>query len=1358
MHVGLANGPIGVDARSRLNASGHFLMGARLRIGSEKSNTAPVRSSGTDSDSSQPKPALPRISDRKKAAATDPTKASDQLAIVASIIERSPTVIGCWLLPASDADQRGPVLEYISANAAQFGYSAEDLLAGQIAFVADLVHADDQAQLLASMQPAAERDAAVPQIEFRILCKGGECRWVEAHLTTERDAGDSLIRCYGLIRDITARKQAEENLEFARTLVRLEMESSPDAILVVNANRPANRAIEAFNKRFVEMHDIPPELLESREDEPVFQIAMSRTKYPERVMEKILYLFEHPEESSHDEVEMLDGRIIDRYSNSMMTDAGQILGRVWFMRDITERKRAAEAVQAALDRHQQQMRVVGAVGKGESLLSGDLDKLRREITEQSAQVMACDRVCIWLFNEAETELHALDIYAASTGSHSSGDILHERDYRDEFVALKHVGYIAADDALAEPRLAGHVENYMKPYGVTSILDAVVEVGGRHLGVLHFGHVGAKRHWEQDEITFARQLADKLGLCILAQMRRVEQEKLRTSQAALAEAEGIARLGSWSYDVLRNVASFSQEAYRILGVDPVRFGHTREAHAALIHPDDRAAFELAYTDSDRRSFAMDYRIVLDDGSIKWIHDIARSFYDADGRRVRTAGTMQDITERKRAEAALQQERDFSTALVDSLPDLFVLIDDKMRLVQWNANLPALIGMPSEQLKGLEACAIVTEEDRELVRAKLYTAFEHGRADLEFNVATKAGYRRRIHFNGQLIESDGRPYLLAIGVDMTEALEAELRLRESEERFRTIFDSVTDAIIVHDLDTGAFIDVNRRVVEMFGYSREEVIEFGLEILMSRSGDEIHDVATPRLRLAAAGEPQVFELNCMAKGGQSFWIEVSLRRAEFSGRHVLLSTAHDITEHKAAHARITQLARYDILTGLANRGVFMEGIEQAIARAERTGKLFGVLYLDLDHFKDVNDTLGHPIGDELLISVAKRLLATTRSRDVVARFGGDEFAVIVTDIHEPTELAIVANNLLTALGESHMLQGNQVRAPSSIGIDIFGPDSSNGETLLAHADLALYSAKSEGRGTYRFFTEDMSVEVRRRVTLGSDLREAISGNQLFLVYQPQVDSQTGQIVGVEALVRWNHPVQGLISPVEFIPVAEKNGLIMALGRWVLNEACRQMKQWLDAGIAPPSVAVNVSGVQFKTPLELEADFNNALTETGLPARYLELEFTETVLMEASRDHNDVLLRLRQRGLRIAIDDFGTGYSSLDYLSRFPVDRIKIAQNFIVDLTSRSSMAIVRAAIGLASELGIDVLVEGAETATQVELVRAWGCRVIQGFYFAKPMPAADIEKLLCVGSMVAEAPSPSLAPHELVPAELNQTSSAV
>jgi EAL domain-containing protein (putative c-di-GMP-specific phosphodiesterase class I) len=313
--------------------------------------------------------------------------------------------------------------------------------------------------------------------------------------------------------------------------------------------------------------------------------------------------------------------------------------------------------------------------------------------------------------------------------------------------------------------------------------------------------------------------------------------------------------------------------------------------------------------------------------------------------------------------------------------------------------------------------------------------------------------------------------------------------------------------------------------------------------------------------------------------------------------------------------------------------------------------------------------------------------------------------------------------------------LRSGASLGIAMFGTDSADAEALLSHADLALYRAKSDGRGTYRFFTEAMDTEVRTRVLVDAELRNAIvSPGQLFLAYQPQVDVDTGRIIGLEALIRWRHPTRGIVLPGEFIPIAERSGLIVALGHWVMREACRQMREWLDAGIAPPLIAVNLSALQFKTPLELERDIEAVLAETGVPPQRLEFELTESVLMDASRERGDVLLRLRRAGFRIAIDDFGTGYSSLEYLRRFPVDRIKIAQQFMVDLTEASgNAAILRAAIALGHALRIDVLVEGVETAEQLDLVKSLGSHEVQGYYFSRPLPAGAITALLESGAIL-------------------------
>jgi diguanylate cyclase (GGDEF)-like protein/PAS domain S-box-containing protein len=695
---------------------------------------------------------------------------------------------------------------------------------------------------------------------------------------------------------------------------------------------------------------------------------------------------------------------------------------------------------------------------------------------------------------------------------------------------------------------------------------------------------------------------------------------------------------------------------------------------------------------------------------------------------------DITDRKKAESVLKQERDFSTALMMSLPGFFTLIDERSRLVRWNDNLSALTGLSDEQLKGFDAISIVVEKDREMARAKIQESFASGFAEFEFGMHAKSGDVLTIHCTGRIVTTAGRPYLLALGADVTAQREAEKLLQESEERFRTVFGSVNEGVVISDPDTGRVVEINLPGSAMLGYSQSELVGSTIEMFSSGVPPYTQHDAIGLIQEAVLNGPQTFEWHCKAKDGHLFWVEVSLRHAAIGKRFFILSILRDISERKRAVEQITRMAHYDFLTGLANRSVFVDALQQEIARSRRSAANFAVLYLDLDGFKDVNDTLGHPVGDLLLRAVAERLRQNIRETDTAARFGGDEFAVIVVGIKEPTEAAVLADKLLRAISNPFTIQGNDIRSGASVGITVFGTDSSDAETLLSHADVALYEAKSDGRGTYRFFSDAMDLEVRARVTMTAELGDGIVAGQLFLVYQPQVDVDTGRIVGIEALVRWRHPKRGVVSPGEFIPIAEKSGLVVPLGHWVLQEACRQMKEWLNSAIAPPLIGVNLSARQFKTPLELTDDITSTLARTALPPEHLELELTESVLMDASREHNDVLLRLRKAGIHIAIDDFGNGYSSLDYLSRFPVDRIKIAQKFMQDvLTKPRTGMIVRAAIRLAQELDIVVVVEGVENAAELELVRSWGARQVQGFYFSKPLSAPDMTALLRVGKVV-------------------------
>lgn len=551
-----------------------------------------------------------------------------------------------------------------------------------------------------------------------------------------------------------------------------------------------------------------------------------------------------------------------------------------------------------------------------------------------------------------------------------------------------------------------------------------------------------------------------------------------------------------------------------------------------------------------------------------------------------------------------------------------------------------------------------------------------------------------------------------------------LEKSEERFRAVTETALEAIVLADAQ-GRIEYWNSAATQMLGYTAQEARGKELRaLLLSEPGAEPRILPSGTERIL----PKTGELSIRRKDGTEIPMDVSVSGFTLGDQHYSVSMMRDISDRRRAEAQFYHLERNDPLTGLPNRKVFVEALGQAIARSRREGTKFAVLYLDLDHFKDINDTLGHPTGDALLKIVADRFKGYLRETDMIARFGGDEFAVIQADVHDLTDAAVLAEKLLASAAAPIALNGTELRTGTSVGIAVYGSDSPDAEAILSQADVALYRAKMEGRGIYRFFTEAMDSDVRTRVTLASELRKAIVNGQLFLLYQPQVDGPTGNLVGVEALVRWQHPTRGLLEADAFVGIAETGGLIVPLGRWVLRTACMQMKAWSDAGAAPPLVAVNISAHQLKQPRELEGDVQAILSQTGLVPSQLELELTESTLMQVSREHNEALGRLRKLGIRMAIDDFGTGYSSLDYLRRFPVDRIKIAQVFVQGLPQETSNgAIIRAAIGLARELGIEVMTEGVETEEQAKLIASWGSPQVQGYFFSKPLTPDQLLPIL-------------------------------
>jgi diguanylate cyclase (GGDEF)-like protein len=442
------------------------------------------------------------------------------------------------------------------------------------------------------------------------------------------------------------------------------------------------------------------------------------------------------------------------------------------------------------------------------------------------------------------------------------------------------------------------------------------------------------------------------------------------------------------------------------------------------------------------------------------------------------------------------------------------------------------------------------------------------------------------------------------------------------------------------------------------------------------------------------------------------------------------HDVSAARSMTLKMSRLAHYDGLTDLPNRVLLYDRLNESIALSTRHHRKLSVLFLDLDRFKHINDSLGHVVGDRLLQSVARRLFTCVRSSDTVSRQGGDEFVVLLWEVRNSQHAAVTAEKILQALRVPHSIDGHELHVTASIGIVAYPDDGPDAETLMKNADAAMYHAKESGRDGYKFFKPEMNLRAIERQSLEADLRHAIERQELLLHYQPKVDLATGAIIGVEALIRWRHPQRGIVPPAQFIEIAEDCGLIVPVGRWVLREACRQARAWQVAGLPPLGMAINISSVELRVA-DFAAGVRAILAETGLEPPSLELELTETFLMQDSRSTADVLKVLKDIGVLLALDDFGTGYSSLSYLKRFPIDALKIDRSFVHNLTTAEDDAgIVTAVIGMGKSLHMRVVAEGVETREQREFLQEHGCSQGQGYYFGRPVPALELGRLLECG----------------------------
>jgi len=551
---------------------------------------------------------------------------------------------------------------------------------------------------------------------------------------------------------------------------------------------------------------------------------------------------------------------------------------------------------------------------------------------------------------------------------------------------------------------------------------------------------------------------------------------------------------------------------------------------------------------------------------------------------------------------------------------------------------------------------------------------------------------------------------------------------ENRLRLLgkfFENTNEAVLITD-SRARIIEVNDAFSRITGFEKEEVIGRRPTVLRSyRNSRRAHMQMWKSILLNGDWQGEVWDRR---KNGEIYpvWLSIGSVRDDANSVSHYVAIASDISAIKRTEERLDHLAHHDNLTNLPNRMLFSDRLMQAVALARRNKTMLAVMLLDLDRFKEVNDTLGHRLGDQLLVEVSRRLKYVVREADTISRLGGDEFAVILSDISDIEGAAQVAQHFMHAVSEPFEIQGHEIFITTSIGITIYPADSDDIETLLKNADTAMYYAKSRGKNNFQFFTNEINRRIIEKLFIASKLRHALEHKEFQLYFQPQIEVETGCIVGMEALLRWVNPELGDMPPSKFIPIAEDTGLIISIGEWVIQKACRQAKAWQEEGVPILNLSINLSARQFHKQTIVET-ISRILQETGFDPQHLELEITESVIMQDVDENIRTLRRLKDLGLRLSIDDFGTGYSSLNYLKRFPIDVLKIDRSFVMDITSNSdNSSVVSAIIALAHSLNLKVIAEGVETAEQFAFLKERGCNEVQGYYFSKPIQGHRVKDL--------------------------------
>jgi diguanylate cyclase (GGDEF)-like protein/PAS domain S-box-containing protein len=818
------------------------------------------------------------------------------------------------------------------------------------------------------------------------------------------------------------------------------------------------------------------------------------------------------------------------------------------------------------------------------------------------------------------------------------------------------------------------------------------------------------------LTFGLFCREKFRSNVLRENVALSQEEILQKLSSIVEFSEDAIIGKNLDGVITSWNRAAEKMYGYTTAEAV--GH----HLSLLFPSEKQAEIQVIMERIQNGLpveALETQRVAKGGSVLDVSVSISPIRDGAERITGASTIARDISQQKRAEEQLRLQ----SAALEAAANAIMITDSYGSILWVNGAFTTMTGYGKEEILGKNPCLLKSGKQPESFFAVLWSTISSGKVwqgELVNRRKNGTTYTEEMTITPitQHLSNRDKKYYIAIKQDITERKQIEQALRQAEENYRAIFEDAVIGIF-QSTPAGRYTNVNPAMACMLGYeSPQELVASITDISLQVYADPNCREELKRL-LREQGMVKKFESEVYRKDGSKMWFSANVRAVSKDG--VLVGyegTNEDITARKVAEEQVQFLAYYDALTGLPNRILFRDRLAKALAGARRQEYGVAILFLDLDRFKDINDSLGHSVGDLLLQEVAQRLKTWVREQDTVARLGGDEFLIMLTEVKDVPDAAVAAQRLIDAMTAEFVVQGQALKVSCSVGISIFPEHGADGETLINRADAAMYSAKDYGSNHFRFFTEDMNAQAVERLTLENSLRAALEKKQLFLMYQPQMHVGDGRIIGLEALLRWQHPDLGLVPPDKFIRIAENSGLIVPIGEWVLRTACAQARKWQDVGLPAVTVAVNVSAIQFRQKNFCEL-IRKVLYETGLAPQYLELELTESVLLSDADLMISVVQELTAIGVTLAIDDFGTGYSSFAYLRQFRVNKLKIDRVFIRDVAvNLDDAAITTAIISMAKSLRLKVIAEGVENEAQLSFLKEHHCDGIQGYYFSQPL----------------------------------------